>query len=48
LEFLVIKKNSKSNDVHAQNKTFFLAVLTELLLPLKMRVTEGGDITFVH
>ena len=41
-----VKKKSKSNDVHAQNITF-LAVLTELL-PLKMRVTEGGDVTFIH
>jgi len=30
------------------HKTFFLAVRNELLLPLKIRVTEGGDITFIH
>jgi hypothetical protein len=35
------KKLSKSNDVHAQDQTF-LAVL----LPLKIRVTEGGDIRY--
>jgi hypothetical protein len=37
LEFLV-EKLSKSNDVRAQDQTF-LAVL----LPLKIRDTEGGD-----
>ena len=26
----------------------FLSVRNELLLPLKIRVTEGGDITFIH
>jgi hypothetical protein len=25
----------------------FLAVRNELLLPLKIRMTEGGDITFI-
>jgi len=42
-----LKNLSKSNDVHAQNKTY-LEVLNELLLPLKIRVAEGGDITFIH
>jgi hypothetical protein len=41
-----LKKLSKSNDVHAQNKTF-LGVRNELLLPLKFRVMEGGVITFI-
>jgi len=35
-----LKKLSKSSNVHAQNKTF-LAVRNELLLPLKIRVTDG-------
>jgi hypothetical protein len=26
----------------------FLAVRNELLWPLKIRVAEGGDITFIH
>jgi hypothetical protein len=41
-----LKKLSKSNDVHAQTKRF-KAVCNELL-PLKIRVAEGGDITFIH
>jgi len=40
-----LKKLSKSNDcVH---KTF-LAVRNELLLPLKIRYTEDGDVMFIH
>jgi len=35
---------SKSNDVHAQNKTF-LTVRNELLLRPKIGVTEGGNAT---
>jgi len=42
-----LKKLSKSNDFHVQNKTF-LSSCNELLLPLKIRLTEGGDITFIH
>ena len=42
-----LKKLSKSNDVHAQNKTFLISC-NELILPLKIRFTEGGDITFIH
>jgi len=42
-----LKKLSKSNDVHAQTKRF-KAVLNELILPLKIRVAEGGDITFIR
>ena len=38
---------SKSNDVHSQNKTF-LAVRNELLLRLKIDISEGGDVTFIH
>jgi hypothetical protein len=31
------------------NKTKrFLALRKELLLPLKIRITEGGDIEFIH
>jgi hypothetical protein len=41
-----LKTLNKSNEVHAQNN--FLAVRNELLLPLKIRVTVGGDITFFH
>jgi len=36
-----LKKLSKSGDVHAQNK-MFLALRNEILLPLKICVTEGG------
>jgi len=43
-----LKILSKSNDVRAHNITFFLAVRNELLLPLKIRITEGGDDTFMH
>jgi hypothetical protein len=42
-----LKNLSKSNDVHAQDKTL-LAVRKELLLPLKIRITFGGDIMFIH
>jgi len=42
-----LKKLSKSNDVLAQNNTF-AAARNELLLPLKIRVTEGGDIMFIQ
>jgi hypothetical protein len=42
-----LKILSKSNDVHAHNN-FFLAVRNELLLLLKIRITEGGDVTFMH
>jgi hypothetical protein len=41
-----LKKWSKSNDVRAE-KTF-LAARNELLLQLKIRVSEGGDIAFIH
>jgi len=42
-----LKKLSKSNDVDPQNNVF-LATRNEILLPLKIRVAEGGDITFIH
>lgn len=42
-----MKKLSKSNDVHARNK-MFLSSCNELILPLKIRFTEGDDITFIH
>jgi hypothetical protein len=42
-----LKKLSKSNDVHSQNKTL-LAVSNELLLPLKIRVADGADITLIQ
>ena len=41
-----LKKLSKSNDVNAQK--CFLIIRHELLLPLKIRVTEGGNFTFLH
>ena len=42
-----LKNLSKSNDVHAQDKTF-LAVRNDLPLPLKIRVKIDGYITFIH
>jgi hypothetical protein len=42
-----LKRLSKSYDVHAQNESFE-AVRNELLLPLKIRFTKGGEIMFIH
>jgi hypothetical protein len=41
-----LKKLSETNDVRAQKTP--LAMRNDLLLPLKIRDTEGSDVMFVH